>query len=85
MAKSREDMKHHDEIVDEQKQMMNDIARILDAAFSPLGFALLVFDKEGDDRSRMNYICNCDRSDMVVALKELVANFEGRAPVKGHA
>jgi hypothetical protein len=26
----------------------------------------------------MNYISNAERADMIVALRELVANFEGR-------
>ena len=41
-----------------------------------MGYALLMF-RMGEP-GRMNYISNAQREDMIVALKELVANFEGR-------
>lgn len=45
------------------------------------GFALLMF-KHGDvEGGRMNYLSDASREDMISALKELLANFEGR----GHA
>lgn len=64
------------------KDDMNLIAQFLDATFngSPhpedrkFGFALLVFKTgEPDPDSRMNYICNCDRKDMIKAMKEFIA------------
>jgi hypothetical protein len=51
-----------------------------------MGFALLMFDLEGGGASRMNYISNAERKDMIAALHELLANFEGRSTgEKGHA
>lgn len=57
---------------------MNRVAEAIDAIFDGYGFCLLVFDKDTTD-GRMNYICNCNRADMICAMKELIANFEGRA------
>jgi len=65
---------------------MNDIANVLDDAFNgnvrpkKVGFALLVYNL-GEDLTgtgRLNYIGNGKREDMLVALKELVARWEGR-------
>lgn len=61
---------------------MNLLALQLDDIFNPMkprtvGFVLLAFPFDGND-GRMNYISNADRKDIIVALKELVANFEGR-------
>lgn len=48
------------------------------------GFVVLLFGF-GDDK-RMNYISNANREDMLSALKELIAIFEGRAvDYKGQA
>ncbi len=71
----------HAAIAPLHRQEMNEIAAILDGALNPrgvtkTGFVLLVFDFEPG--SRMNYISNAERADMIVALRELVANFEGR-------
>jgi hypothetical protein len=44
------------------------------------GFALLLFPFGDGEQERMNYISNANREDMLVALKELVAHFEGRVP-----
>lgn len=49
------------------------------------GFVLLVFPFNGPEGQRTNYISNADRRDMLVALKEIVARFEGQANVKGSA
>ncbi len=43
------------------------------------GFVLLVFEFGTKDHRKMNYMSNAERVDMLCALKELVANFEGRA------
>ena len=40
------------------------------------GFTLLVFELD-TDKGFMNYISSADRTDMLAALKELVANIEG--------
>lgn len=65
-------------------KQMNAIAQVLDETLNPKGtkkngFVLLVFNfGEPTPRSRMNYISNAERADIVVALRELLANFEGR-------
>lgn len=67
---------------------MNDIAHIFDTHLNPdldnkqVGFVILMFDFNKPENisreKRMNYISNSKREDIIVALKELVANFEGR-------
>lgn len=43
------------------------------------GFVLLMFGfGEGGKDKTMNYISNADRETVIAALKELVANLEGR-------
>ncbi len=42
------------------------------------GFVLLVFPFNGPEGQRTNYVSNADRTSIVVALKEIVARFEGR-------
>lgn len=49
------------------------------------GFVLLVFPFGAEEGQRTNYVSNADRKDIVVALKEIVARFEGQAEVKGRA
>lgn len=57
---------------------MNAIAEVLDDTMPKgWGFTLLMFEF-GTNDGRMNYISNAPREDMISALKELVANFEGR-------
>lgn len=43
------------------------------------GFVLLVFPFDKPEGARTNYVSNADRADIVTALKEIVARFEGRA------
>ena len=66
---------------------MEAISAVIDEVFNgdkkgldrDVGFALLVFPiGEGSDQGRMNYMSNSHRKDMLCALKELVARFEGR-------
>jgi hypothetical protein len=56
---------------------MNLVAKILQRELAGAGFCLLVFDQHDTD-GRMNYISNANREDMVVALKEFIANCEVR-------
>jgi hypothetical protein len=49
------------------------------------GFVLLVFPFDGPPNARSNYVSNCDRKDIVVALKEIVARFEGQPEQVGRA
>lgn len=77
---------HSAPIEEAYRKQMNDIATLIDGAISETtpvgkktGFVLLVFEfGEPTELSRMNYISNAERTDMLVALKELLANFEGR-------
>jgi hypothetical protein len=50
-----------------------------------IGFALLVFPFNAPEGKRVNWVSNAVREDMVVALKEIVARFDGQAEVKGNA
>jgi hypothetical protein len=60
--------------------VMHNIASRIGGCFegSGYGFTLLVFPTDGRD-GRMNYISSAERGTMITALKELVANFEGRS------
>lgn len=87
-------MSGHAPIQEQYVEDMNAIARTLDEAFNGMlrgshrktGFVLLVFPFGNPERNRMNYISNgADRGDIVVALKELIANFEGRMQPTGRA
>lgn len=75
------------------REQMNQIARSLDTAFNgdkrgkdkTTGFILLMFPFDAAvEGARTNYISNADRKDIVVALKEIVARFEGQPEIKGH-
>lgn len=64
---------------------MNELARILDHGFNPdgkkkVGFALLTykFSENIKGTGSVNYIGNGRREDVLAALKELVARWEGR-------
>jgi len=51
----------------------------------PNGFVLLVFPMEGPEGQRTNYVSNCERKDILAALKEIVARFEGQPHQRGNA
>lgn len=36
-----------------------------------VGFALLTFDVK-TNKGMVNYVCNCEREDMIIALKEFI-------------
>lgn len=50
-----------------------------------IGFALLVFPFDGPHGARTNWVSNAQRADMVIALKEIVARFEGQPEMTGRA
>jgi hypothetical protein len=50
-----------------------------------IGFAILVFPFDAPEGTRTNYVSNADRDDMITALKEVVARFEGRVQTGGKA
>lgn len=68
---------------------MQAIAGMLDAVLNKdlsdnkYGFVLLVIEREGDMGSKTNYVSNCQRADILVALKEITARFEGQAQQSG--
>ena len=42
------------------------------------GFVLLLFEFGQMEGARTNYVSNCDRKDIIAALKEVTARFEGQ-------
>lgn len=85
-----------DAIQEKHRAKMNALAVTLDDMFNGealpglprkrrYGFALIVCDLNKIEAGRMNWISNAERSDMIVALKEMVAQLEGRATGAGRA
>jgi hypothetical protein len=70
---------------------MQSLAKMLDAVLNAkpgrkdYGFVLLVFNEEGQSGSRTNYVSNCDRKDIIAALKEVTGRFEGQPEQSGRA
>ena len=56
----------------ERRDKVTAIARSLEKEFEGQGFALLVFDKTPRD-GRVSYASNCDRADMLEAMRRLIA------------
>jgi hypothetical protein len=87
MSESKRRAGTHGPVEEAYRQKMNAVAQALDSTFNPntampkqTGFVLLVFPF-GDARSdRINYLSNGVREDVVTAMKELIARFEGRHP-----
>ena len=81
------------EISAEYRETMNGVAKGLDRLFNGdakgasrrVGFVLLQFSFDGPEGARTNYISNVERGDMLVALKEMVARFEGQHHEGGRA
>lgn len=76
----------------EFRQNMNELAKMLDDFFNGdgpkrVGFALLIYNFGEDIKGigRINYIGNGQRPDVLVALKELIARWEGRYSEPGTA
>ena len=80
-----------EEIDANYRAQMNTLAGSLDKAFNgdkrgkdrSTGFVLLMFPFDAAEGARTNYISNADRRDIVVAMKEIVARFEGQPAIKG--
>lgn len=67
----------------EYAAMMKDVARAIDGFFNGagpkrVGFALLTFSLDNKPGDRVNYMSNCERADMLNAMKEFIARAEGR-------
>lgn len=73
------------------KNMMQSMASALDDVLNEKGkpkkngFVLLVFPFDGPEGQRVNYVSNGQRKDIVVALKEIIARFEGQPHQSGTA
>lgn len=73
------------------KDVMNAIASAIDEAVNPkgrpktVGFVVLLFPFDGQPGNRVDYISNAKREDVVIALKEMVARFEGQPRQTGRA
>jgi hypothetical protein len=48
-------------------------------------FAIIIFEKDGEDASLASFVSNGDRDDIHIALKTMVARFDGQAELRGHA
>lgn len=75
----------HGPIQADYHSQMNALAKMLDELLNEnrprkVEFCLLMFPFEQDvtPDSRMNYISNARRPEMITAIKELLANWEGR-------
>ena len=89
-------MSTHGPIQEEQREVMNGLARGLDDIFNPpplpglprtkkIGFVLLTAYFGQIENGRVNYISNGERADMVAMLRELLARFEGQPETAGRA
>jgi hypothetical protein len=66
----------HGPIEERHREAMNELGHVLADIFKGYGFALLVFDF--NQSGRMNYLSNAARPEMLAAMKEFIANAEGR-------
>lgn len=73
------------------KNLMQSMASALDEVLNERGkpkkngFVLLVFPFDGPEGQRTNYVSNGQRQDIIIALKEIVARFEGQPQQSGRA
>lgn len=66
-------------------RLLQGLAKVINASVKPHGFVLLTIASDGPAGSRVNYVSNSDRQDIVVALKEILARFEGQPQQSGRA
>lgn len=65
------------------RAQMQDLARMIDdllngkARPKQVGIMLLMFDFSGPKPNRISYISNCDRTDALNSMKELITRWEG--------
>ena len=60
------------------REIMSAAMDVLTKIFPGKGLVLLVIDTGSEEGRRTNYISNCQRDDMRVAMKEILARWEGR-------
>lgn len=72
-------------VQEEYEEMMRVLGGVIDHLLNgdrlpkQTGFAILMFDfNETPTSDRINYLSNARRAEMIIAMKELVARFEGR-------
>lgn len=84
----------HGPVTSDHVDALNRLAKHIDTIFNGgsdkntprnVGFALLTyaFGENLKGTGRVNYIGNGKREDVLIALKELVARWEGRHPEEG--
>lgn len=77
--------------MNDTKQILQAMASAIDEALNEKGkpkqngFVLLVFPFDGPEGQLTNYVSNGQRQDVLVALKEVVARFEGQSQHRGRA
>ena len=64
-------------------EMMQATMKALTEIYPRYGVVLLIMDPGSEEGRRTNYVSNCDRADMLAALKEIIARFEGRVQEGG--
>ena len=74
-----------DVAVENAQTLARYVDRLLNGGERTVGFALLFFPLGESGRTLVNYVGNCEREDMLVALKEVVARWEGQPEVSGRA
>ncbi len=78
-------------MADQTTEFMQSLASAVDLALNgnakekQLGFVILVMPFNAKEGERTNYVSNASRPDILAALKEVVARFEGQAQVSGRA
>ena len=64
-------------------EIMQATMKGLTGMYPGYGIVLLIMDPGSEEGRRTNYVSNCDRADMLAALKEITARFEGRVQEGG--
>lgn len=73
------------------EEIMRAMAKAMDQALNGSngkkenGFVILIFPFDAPEGARVNYVSNADRRDIVAALKEITARFEGQPLNSGRA
>ena len=75
------------------KNILKSIAQGLDEVLNDklkgddrkVGFVLLVFPFNSPNMTNVNYISNGNRKNLIIAMKEIIARFEGQSEQIGKA
>ena len=83
-------MTHPDEQISrEYREAMQDLARALDRIFNeegkPKTTCFVVLIAPFNEESRVNYISNGQRKDIITMMKEFIARAEGQPELTGRA